>query len=90
MLPLQEADPSKPFKRKPPLQSCDDSGPLGGSAVWADALSLMRRALAPLDGTSCAADIGAHLDLAANRLELSMLKLAIGELGEPALLVELL
>ena len=87
MLQPQGADPAKP-KRGNPLSSCDDFGPARAPAAWAEALSLMRRALALLDETACAADIGAHLDLAANRLELSMLNLGIGELGEPALVIE--
>ena len=40
----------------------------------ANALVLMRRALGMLDEAGCAPDIGAHLDLAAVRLEEWMLR----------------
>ena len=62
----------------------------GTPSAWAEALVLMRRALAMLDQSHCTAEIGAHLDLAATRLELSMLQFGAGEFDEPALVVELL
>ena len=58
--------------------------------AWTDALVLMRRALAMLDESHCTAEIGAHLDLAATRLELFMLQFGAGEVDEPALVVQLL
>src|SRR5213592_1479720 len=67
-----------------------DSQNLGGGApsAWAEALALMQRALAMLDQSHCAADIGAHLDLAASRLEEHMLRFGPVVSEEPALIVE--
>jgi hypothetical protein len=67
-----------------------DSPNLAGAApgAWAEALVLMRRALALLDQSHCTAEIGAHLDLAATRLEEHMLQFGPLVSEEPALIVE--
>jgi hypothetical protein len=48
----------------------------------------MQRALAMLDQSRCAAVVGAHLDLAATRLEEHMLQFGPVGSEEPALIVE--
>ena len=72
------------------MESFNDNRAASAPRAWADALVLMRRALAMLDQSHCMAEIGAHLDLAATRLEISMLQFGAGEFDEPALVVELL
>lgn len=72
------------------MKASEQFGPGRAPAAWAEALSLMQRALALLDESSCAPEIAAQLDLAVNRLELSMLQIGLGEIDEPALVVELL
>jgi hypothetical protein len=47
----------------------------------------MQRALALLDESSCAPDIGAHLDLAATRLQEWMLQFGVPVAHDPATLI---
>ena len=70
------------------MNSCDDFIPVRALPAWADALSLMQRALALLDESCCAPEIGAHLDLAATRLEERMLQLGLPLAFDAALIVE--
>ena len=67
-----------------------DSSNVGGAqGTFFDVLALMQRALAMLDASGGAAEVGAHLDLAANRLQEHMLQSGLGAADEP-LIVELL
>jgi hypothetical protein len=70
------------------LNSFDTFGPMPVPSAWTEALSLMQRALALLDESSCAVEIGAHLDLAASRLQETMLRLGLAVAEGPALIAE--
>ena len=67
----------------------DSSNAGGAPGTFFDVLALMQRALAMLDASGGAAEVGAYLDLAANRLQQHMLQSGLPVADEP-LIVEIL
>jgi hypothetical protein len=68
------------------MNSSTDHLTTGASGTWFDVLALMQRALAMLDATGGAAEVGAHLDLAANRLQEHMLQSGLPAAEEPPII----
>jgi hypothetical protein len=70
------------------MDSTNDHLTTGAPGTWFDVLALMQRALAMLDASGGAAEVGAHLDLA-NRLQEHMLQSGLPA-AEERLIIETL